>query len=178
VTAGAPTLLFEGDDFEFPRPPLQVSFTLDDGTHAPVVITAIAVHLKAGETPDDFDRRKSSFATLESYVRTLVDDTSANNRVVILGDYNEQLSTPAGIADAQPLTDSTRYDITSLPLADAHAYTFVPSHAMIDQVTTSLSMRDVIGSGAVTIPPLDIDIPDYVIEVSDHLPIVLTLVQP
>ena len=65
LTPTSTALIFTGDGFNFPRPPLQVQFRYDDGDSA-FDFTAIAVHLKAQGDPDSVERRRESFISLEA----------------------------------------------------------------------------------------------------------------
>jgi endonuclease/exonuclease/phosphatase family metal-dependent hydrolase len=58
----------------------------------------VSVHLKAGRTPEDFERRTAEGKSLRSYLEKLVADSNEDNDIVVLGDFNHDPS--AGEADA------------------------------------------------------------------------------
>jgi hypothetical protein len=75
LEAGADSLLFQGDS-NFPRPALQVSFTHKD---TGLSFFAIAIHLKAGESDEDFERRGGALTRLHAYMSNLVDGDGQDN---------------------------------------------------------------------------------------------------
>jgi endonuclease/exonuclease/phosphatase family metal-dependent hydrolase len=58
----------------------------------------VSVHLKAGRTPEDFDRRGAEAKGLRNYLEKLVSDENQDDDIVVLGDFNHDPS--AGEADA------------------------------------------------------------------------------
>ncbi|MFZ9889077.1 MAG: endonuclease/exonuclease/phosphatase family protein, partial [Myxococcota bacterium] len=70
VTLSDAVSLFQGSGYEFPRPPLQVSLQVI-GTD--VAFTLITLHLKAGFTADDIERRRGAAALLAGHVRGMID---------------------------------------------------------------------------------------------------------
>ncbi len=58
----------------------------------------VSVHLKAGRTPADFDRRTAEGKSLRAYLEKLASDESQDDDIVVLGDFNHDPS--AGEADA------------------------------------------------------------------------------
>jgi hypothetical protein len=58
----------------------------------------VSVHLKAGRTPEDFDRRTAEGQSLRAYLEKLVSEESQDDDIVVLGDFNHDPS--AGEADA------------------------------------------------------------------------------
>jgi endonuclease/exonuclease/phosphatase family metal-dependent hydrolase len=57
----------------------------------------VSVHLKAGRTPEDFDRRTAEGKSLRAYLEKLASDESQDDDIVVLGDFNHDPS--AGEAD-------------------------------------------------------------------------------
>ena len=167
-------LLFQDDTFQFPRPPFQVGVTVPDAAGGVVEFTAIVLHLKAGTATEDRHRRHDAMITLEQHVRELVDGGA--DKVIVLGDYNEILTSEAGRDVFAPFLSATdRYTVQTDDLAQSGAATFVPTGRMLDHiVTTSGFTADVSESGPL-IPPLDVEVPDYVDRVSDHLPVAIAL---
>ena len=58
----------------------------------------VSVHLKAGRTPEDFERRTAEGKSLRAYLEKLASDESQDDDIVVLGDFNHDPS--AGEADA------------------------------------------------------------------------------
>ena len=52
----------------------------------------LAVHFKAGRTPEDFDRRTAEGKSLRGYLEKLVADESEDNDIVVMGDFNHDPS--------------------------------------------------------------------------------------
>ncbi len=168
------SLLFEDDTFQFPRPPFQVRVTVPGAAGGPAEFMAIVLHLKAGTGADDRQRRRDAMITLEQHVRGLVDGGDEN--VIVLGDYNEILTSDAGRDVFAPFLDATdRYVVETDELAQAGAFTFVPTERMLDHIVTTTGFADSLGAGEAVIPPLDVEVPDYVDRVSDHLPVAIAL---
>jgi endonuclease/exonuclease/phosphatase family metal-dependent hydrolase len=58
----------------------------------------VSVHLKAGRTPEDFDRRTAEGKSLRAYLDKLASEENQDDDIVVLGDFNHDPS--AGEADA------------------------------------------------------------------------------
>jgi endonuclease/exonuclease/phosphatase family metal-dependent hydrolase len=58
----------------------------------------VSVHLKAGRTPEDFDRRGAEGKSLRAYLEKLVSEENEDDDIVVLGDFNHDPS--SGEADA------------------------------------------------------------------------------
>lgn len=171
VEAGQEALLFQFDS-AFPRPALQVPFTwISSG----LSFTAIAVHLKAGETQEDSDRRNSAIAQLAAYANNLVDGAGADN-IIMLGDFNETLTDDAGLANFAPLRDAVRYTVRTEANAAADETSFLPAPGIIlDHIVTTSALADEAAGRSAIIPRVDADLEGYRERVSDHLPVALSL---
>jgi hypothetical protein len=167
-------LLFEDDTFQFPRPPFQVRVTVPGAVGGPAEFIAIVLHLKAGTAPEDRERRRAAMVTLDQHVRGLVD--AGDENVILLGDYNEILTSEAGRDVFAPFLDATDlYAVQTDELAQAGAVTFVPTGRMLDHIVTTTGFAESLSAGEAVIPPLDVEVPDYVDRVSDHLPVAIAL---
>lgn len=167
-------LLFEDDTFQFPRPPFQVTVTVTDAVGGPTEFVAIVLHLKAGLAAEDRERRRLAMITLEAHVRGLVD--AGSDRVVILGDYNEVLTTTAGREVFAPFLGAPDlYTVQTDDLAQTGAFSFVPSQVMLDHVVTTTAVDQALDATPAVIPRLDLEISDYENRVSDHLPVAISL---
>lgn len=76
-------VLFEGDWFAFPRPPLEVELTVTRGG-ASTSFTVIVLHLKAFK--DSVDRRRAACEALDEHMQG---KPAAERRFVVIGDYND-----------------------------------------------------------------------------------------
>lgn len=167
------TLLFEDDSFQFPRPPFQVRVTVPDAASGPVEFVAIVLHLKAGTGADDRERRRQAMITLEQHLRALGD---GGDQVIMLGDYNEVLTSDTGREVFGPFLDNPDlYRVRTDALAQAGGVSFVPSGRMLDHIITTAGLDDEIGDSEAVIPPLHVEVNDYVDRVSDHLPVAIAL---
>ena len=95
ITSFEPVVeLFSDDNCAFPRPALKTTITHVSGR----VVTLLNLHLKCcddGPTascPSAIDRRKSAASKIKSYIETSLPNAS----VIVLGDYNEDLTEPEG----------------------------------------------------------------------------------
>ena len=52
----------------------------------------MAVHLKAGRTPEDFERREAEAKALRGYLEKLVADPGEDNDIIVMGDFNHDVS--------------------------------------------------------------------------------------
>jgi endonuclease/exonuclease/phosphatase family metal-dependent hydrolase len=168
------TEIFEGS-FAFPRPPLEATFSYDDGVNPVLTFTAIAVHLKAGGTAEDRERRASAIAALEGYVRGKVDGSS-EDAIVVLGDFNQEIEDANDETVWAPLLD-VRYSLRTRTLANQGAASFIPSGSLIDHIATTAEFDAAATTLGTLIPPLDEQMGNFRGLLSDHLP-VFTKIQP
>jgi hypothetical protein len=170
VTPGTIELLFVDDSYAFPRPPLAVAVTIG-GTRT---VELVGVHLKAGTAPEDGERRRAAIARLDGHLRTQVDGGGEAD-VIVLGDYNEVLTTPEGRANLAPILDAPdRYTIhTSGAAADGQVSYLGFGGRLIDHVVTTAGLADTIAGATTVIPRLDAMLPSYRSTISDHIPVVV-----
>jgi len=168
------SLLFQDDSFQFPRPPFQVRVTVPGASGGPIEFVAIVLHLKAGTGTDDQERRRQAMITLEEHIRGLVAEGA--DQVIMLGDYNEILTSTAGRDVFGPFLDAPDlYRVRTDALAQSGAVSFVPTGRMLDHIITTVGLDEEIGASEAVIPPLDVEVNDYVDRVSDHLPVAIAL---
>ncbi len=162
--------LFDNAGYEFPRPPLEVEVGVV-GTN--VTFVAIAVHLKAGFGGEDRERRELATALLEDYVAGLVGG-EGDADVVVLGDFNEVVTSAGGQATLAPWLDGASYHLHTQSLAEDGDFSFVPSEALIDHVVSTSALSDELPADA-QIPRLDQQYNGYGNVISDHLPVVVAM---
>jgi len=172
VDGGA--LLFDDQGYDFPRPPLQVHVTVDDGVHPAVEFMAIVVHLKAGIGDDDRARRTAAVATLEEHVRDLV--AAGDDHVILLGDFNETVDNEEGRAVFAPFLEAPGdYTLRTLGPAEDGEVTYLPfGGRFIDHIVTTSGLAAEMSPSDPLVPPLDQQLPGYD-DISDHLPVVAAM---
>ena len=175
VTASMEELLFTGDSWAHPRPPLRVRVVAGELT-----FDVIGVHLKAGGDDSDRDRRAGAVRDLDAYLRAQVDG-GGEDEIVLLGDFNATLD-PARDDLAEvwpPLTGAPdRYAVRTTGLHAADEASFIPSGVLLDHIVTTAGLDAEVGAAAAVIPDLDGQLPRYEPDVSDHLPVVLSFPRP
>ncbi len=172
ATVGTPELLFVTDSYGFPRPPFRVPVTV-----GALTVDVIGVHLKAGTTDEDAARRAAAARSLDAYLRAQVDG-GGEDEVIVLGDYNERITTAAGQAVLAPLLAADRYVLRSAAAANAGAATFLPSGSAIDHILTTAGLADEVGARDAVVVPLGQQYPGYQRQVSDHVPVALSFPMP
>ena len=130
-----------------------------------------AVHLKAGTQATDEAARVTAASIVESEVRGVVDDTDVD-RVLVLGDFNEDFDDPRADEMFAVFT-ADRYAVISRPVDDAGGVTFLPANVMLDQMVATTALAP--AASTPLIPPLAQQLPDYGTRVSDHVPLVVKL---
>lgn len=170
-----------GDDNPFAyRPPLKLDadVTLPDTT---VAVSFITVHMKADGDLASYERRKEAARRLKNRI----DGLYANARLVILGDFNDELG--RSISGGRPtpyevfLNDPDNYRFLTLPLDEANVPTYCDtrgnstscsSGSTLDHIliTNELFGAYVDGSAG-RFDGLLQAIPSFVVSTSDHLPV-------
>jgi endonuclease/exonuclease/phosphatase family metal-dependent hydrolase len=163
-------LLFTGDFYAFPRPPMEVRIT-----HKPTGISAwlLNLHLKASGGSDNIARRRDAAEKLHEYVET----QRNNDPVIILGDWNDfitnspQTTHPFHVF----LSDPDSYRFTDMSIATGStlwwSYPSWPSHLDHIMVTNELFSRV---DTTMTYKP-EPCYPSYATVISDHRPVGLVL---
>jgi endonuclease/exonuclease/phosphatase family metal-dependent hydrolase len=170
VTAGEPELLFTGQTYAFPRPPLKLHVTA-----GALGIDLIGVHLKAGVAPEDGERRAAAMSSLDAYLRAQISG-GGEDEVIVLGDFNETVDTSWGMEVMAPMLAAPElYRFRSQEAALAGEASYIPSGRVIDHVVTTAGLADEVGGARAVIPRLDQQMTRYESYVSDHLPVVLSI---
>jgi endonuclease/exonuclease/phosphatase family metal-dependent hydrolase len=176
VTAGTLRILFNGDGGPFPRPLIQVPITVNDGVHAPLTIDLIGVHLKAGVTTSDRNRRVEAMMKIDEALRAQVDG-GGEDEVIILGDFNEVVSDAVGQAVFAPLLGAPdRYKVQTAAYAQAGGITYLGFGGRdLDHIVTTAGLAAETTGGELVVPRLDLTFNGYQPLLSDHLPVVLKI---
>jgi exonuclease III len=161
------------------RPPLEVVLRT---INAPVsdTISFYVVHLKANSGSGDqssYDRRKKAAGYLKGYL----DVNKAGKKVVVLGDWNDDVDqsvvyiSPAYLETPFKnfIADSNRYFFPTKALSLAGENSYVSSQNMIDHQLISRSLQDsfYIAGSSLVMKTTAAQISGYASNTSDHYPI-------
>lgn len=171
ITLSGAFLLFSQQGYEFPRPAMKVDVTVDNGSRS-FTFTAIALHLKAGGGFSDRQRREGAVVILEDHLRTTVEG-SGNDRLMVLGDFNDTLAGPGANVFAPISSDTAAYTIRTQDNATSGDISFVPSSVLLDHIVTTSALDAELSGSAAIIPRLDMQMTGYVGQLSDHLPVIM-----
>ncbi|MEO7992101.1 MAG: endonuclease/exonuclease/phosphatase family protein [Chryseolinea sp.] len=148
---------------------LTANVTVDGVTEK---IRFINLHAKSGSTQSDYNRREYDAAVLKDSL----DAHYANDQVVILGDYNDDLteSIVSGLPTSYSnfVQDTAAYNSITRSLSLAGAKSTISFDNVIDNqiISTELNEEYLIGSEQVITPFAEV--PNYASTTSDHLPVV------
>ncbi len=172
ITVTGQQLLFTDRSYELPRPPLELRARVGNFD-----FVAIVIHLKAGRGNEDRERRAAAVMALDGYLQRLV--AQVDEDVVLLGDFNEVVTTGEGLRALAPIADArTRYDIETRPLAERGEASFLPSGVVLDHIVTGIGLAPELGAETARIVHLDASFRGYEYAVSDHLPVVISMPLP
>jgi endonuclease/exonuclease/phosphatase family metal-dependent hydrolase len=164
--------LFLGDGEAFPRPPL-AAHVVGQG----VDVTVIVVHLKALGDATSEARRKDAVIKLDAWIQAQ-QAAAPERRYLIMGDWNDQVTDVAPDNVFQPMLDHPeRYDVLTLPLAQAGDSSYIPIPGVIDHMVLTENALGEWGAGDTQVLHLDATDAQYESIISDHRP-VLTRFRP
>ena len=161
-------ILFEDDNYIFPRPPFCLAVSLQGMPD----LLLIDIHLKCCEGAENIYRRAMALDKLKQYI----DDSLKNERVIILGDFNQPLLT---VESENPfsgfLDDSLHYRFADKSVANGDerywSYPAWPSHIDHIMITDELFDNDI------SVRCLTPDLCDslYFVNISDHRPLLMRI---
>lgn len=173
ISFGTVTELFTDDECAFPRAPLKTTLTHISGE----VLTLINVHLKCCDdsTPScgtSVNRRKAAATSIKNYI----DQNLSSASVIVLGDYNEDITEPEGNGVFITLkSDVDNYAFADMNIATGSATHFSypgwPSH--LDHMLITNELFDNVGE--VRTIPFSVCEGQYFDKISDHYPVLLRL---
>ncbi|NNF59148.1 MAG: T9SS type A sorting domain-containing protein [Rhodothermaceae bacterium] len=181
ITAPQVTKILTGSSFEFAsRPPLQLTATviLPDTT---VEVRFINVHMKAGASAEDYDRRLAASAILKNYT----DNQQAVGRnIAILGDLNDELVQSIRTNEESPYRNflddadylfATRDFDQSGSSGDTNTFcssSTCSSGSVLDHIIATSPLADDYEAGSVARYDAALaDITGYTSTTSDHVPV-------
>ena len=165
--------IFTGDDFNWPRPPIEAELTAHIAG-VDYTFRLIVMHLKAGTTPGDLQRRRGATHELYTYLQARLSSTPGTVYLVA-GDWNSLLTDPAASSSFPDfLADSQEYRFLDQPLATrSDLYSHPPTGRHLDHILVNRAGCPGFSHASVTTLQLDTVIPDYYAQVSDHRPVVV-----
>jgi len=130
--------LFPSSGYEFAwRFPFKVDLQWGCGLSS-TTLSIIVVHLKAGSSSEDGDRRYASCEDLEDYVVS-----HPNDNIIILGDFNDEITDPENNNSLWPLVNSNSVQFTTESIANIDYYSTYPSWpSFIDHISVSEQLFD------------------------------------
>jgi len=161
--------LFPGAGHEFAwRYPLLVELNWLCGASASS-LQIINIHLKAGGTSEDFNRRYASCEFLSDYI-----NENPNVNIIVLGDYNDEITDSESSNSLWPLVSDNTVAFATDPIADIDYYASYPSWpSFLDHIALSTPLFDELSEGAITTIRVD-DYTGYSFYqnyISDHRPV-------
>jgi endonuclease/exonuclease/phosphatase family metal-dependent hydrolase len=158
------------DDYAFPRPPFEIFVR-----HKTLNISAylINLHLKCCGGSDNEDRRRDAAVKLENYVAA----SRPNDPVIILGDFNDEISGNSSINNVfyNFVSSTLDYLFTDMDIAKGSllwwSYPTYPSH--IDHILVTNELFSNVDT--VMVIKTEPCYPDYFDNISDHRPVELIL---
>ncbi|MBN2365449.1 MAG: endonuclease/exonuclease/phosphatase family protein [Calditrichaeota bacterium] len=166
-------LIFTGDSYRFPRPPLQIYMSASSNLKT-FDFTLIVLHLKALGGEQNEDRRRKACEKLKYYLDTEIVGSSDKDYIVV-GDWNDELDDPPEDNVFQVfINDSQDYTFLSSILLEnpfENATYIGNTRSIIDHILISADARQEYGNGTTAVIKLDQYFSSYVYEVSDHRPV-------
>lgn len=156
------------DASAFPRQPMFITATHTNGME----VTLINLHLKCCDDGNSIDRRRSASEQLKAYI----DANLSNKAVVMLGDYNEDITQPEGNNVFENfVSDEANYEFADMTIAEcSSAYWSYPSWP--SQLDHMLITNELFGK-VKDIRVLRLNECDgaYYSTISDHRPVLMQL---
>jgi endonuclease/exonuclease/phosphatase family metal-dependent hydrolase len=158
--------IYDDNPIPFPRPPYVAKVRYKNGT----MVYFINIHLKAFSGTENKDRRREASRLLKEYIDTNLPD----ERVVVLGDYNDLIEEPNSVFE-NLILDSLNYKFIDMDIARGPStewsYPSIPSH--IDHILVTNELFDTIQD----VQTIKLDICDqrYDDVISDHRPLLGTI---
>ena len=152
-------------DYDFPRPPFKIKIR-----HKPTgeEVYLINLHLKAMSDSESVNRRKESARKLKEYM----DENMSNDKVVVLGDYNDRISASGSQTFYVFVGDAANYRFADMHIATGsstwYSYPSWPSH--LDHIMVTNELFAAVDTVMVYRP--EVCVPEYRSVVSDHRPVV------
>jgi endonuclease/exonuclease/phosphatase family metal-dependent hydrolase len=171
MSVAAVQQLFIDDHFCFPRPPLYAYIRVKSQREIIFDFSLINVHLKAYHDPLSIERRKSAIIKLKNMIDKRL-FASSDRDVLVLGDWNDELSDPAPDNIFLPfLEDSLHYTFLT-PVSDPQL-SYPELESRIDHILISNHLKYEYQGGKTEVLFLDNEFDAYFDYISDHRPVVV-----
>jgi len=166
-------MLFSGDSYSFPRPPLKV-YVKVNYPQSSFDFTLIVLHLKASGGSENEARRRSACEKLKNYLDAEI-VVAADKDYIVIGDWNDELNDPISQNVFQVfLNNPQSYTFLTKELANdpVNNATYIGGYqSVIDHILISEDVKQEYATGQTEVLKLDLFFSAYVYEVSDHRPV-------
>ncbi len=173
VTVRSTRLLFSNNESAFPRSPFQADLTIMSNGRT-YDLHLIIVHLKAGGSYDDLQRRRAASTALKGYLdQQAAVDSTAN--FMIAGDWNDQIEDPIAFSSFPDfISDPTDYQFLDTPLVTLSGFaSYISSGGtVIDHLLINRAACPDFSGGRITTLRLDSVVGSYN-NLSDHRPVMV-----
>ncbi len=160
--------LFVDNSYQFPRPPLAVTFEVKGRTGTGRVVLVV-VHLKAMVDSSSRERRRQAIVSLEGWMAAR---RATGDAVIVLGDWNDDIDTVgASNVFAPLLAKPEAYAPLTLDVAKRDEYSYIPFRRLIDHIVVTRETVTQFPLQAVDPVKLDETLPGYADTISDHRPV-------
>ncbi len=172
AVTGAKVIL-ESSSYDFAgRPPLEVTITTTVGGVTRDLVLVV-LHAKAGTAQEDYDRRARAAEALRTYLNSTWPDA----RVLVLGDFNDDVDTSilGGAVPspyAQFVNSVTLWRFVTDTLSASGEASFIGQPNVIDHILVSNELFGGLVSGSVQVFRPTADSTGFRNAVSDHWPVV------
>ncbi len=170
VALGGVQLVFDGS-FAFPRPMLAATLHLGGDAARSVVLGV--VHLKAQLDEESTERRRDACIAIDRWIGDR-QATGITSPFLIVGDWNDELTDPPAWNVFGPLLQASDGGFLTLPLEEAGDHTYLPFDSFIDHAMVR-GGDGAFERGTAEVLHLEASISSYQSEVSDHIPVRVTL---
>ena len=163
-------VILTNQDFNFGgRPPLEVKLTVSvNGSTVSLVL--IVFHAKATSDAASYTKRKLSAEALKAYL----DSTYPTERVIVAGDYNDDLDVSIAGGQASPykslVDDTADYMFPTKAFTDAGLGTTTSSSTAIDHQMITSELVPLYVPGSAQVYKVNAYVPQYSSTTSDHYP--------
>lgn len=176
VSIGTTRELFNGEEYPFPRSPLEAEVEVTDPVDtATYSLTLIVVHLKAGTEDESHDRRSEACRLLKEHVDA-ERLTAPGRDFLVLGDFNARLTGPYRDVFDPFTSDANTYRFLTLELAEDGEWSLPTYGIMIDHMLVAEGGALDFVDDRTQVLHLDELLPGYTETVSDHRPVVTSIV--
>jgi len=161
-------------DFAY-RPPLEIKLHAT-GSGVTQDFYVIVLHMKADADQTSYDRRVAAGVDLKTYL----DSTRANDAVMVIGDWNDDVDTSIFASNPSPyanlVTDSAHYRFATKELSDTNQHTTVSFASTIDHQLLNAALMPFYQTGSATVTHPSITA--YSSTTTDHYPVTTHYVFP